>query len=72
MVYWLHDTHLTVLPEAIGHLTVLEPLQPLTERGQNDGTFRADVPAEWHLSMSLARSRQRAQASDWSPGGGGS
>ena len=24
------------------------------ERGQRDGTFRADVPAAWHLSMLLA------------------
>ena len=29
-------------------------LQPLIERGQADGTFRADVPAAWHLSMLMA------------------
>ena len=28
--------------------------QPLIERGQADGSFRADVPAAWHLSMLLA------------------
>jgi hypothetical protein len=29
-------------------------LQPLIERGQAAGLFRADVPAAWHLSMLLA------------------
>ena len=29
-------------------------LEPLIERGQADGSFRADVPAAWHLSMLLA------------------
>jgi hypothetical protein len=33
---------------------VLAVLQPLIERGQRDGSFRADVPAAWHLSMLLA------------------
>jgi TetR/AcrR family transcriptional regulator, mexCD-oprJ operon repressor len=33
---------------------VLATLQPLIERGQADGTFRADVPAAWHLSMLMA------------------
>ncbi len=33
------------------HSSVLATLQPLIERGQADGTFRADVPAAWHLSM---------------------
>src|SRR4051795_2857121 len=36
------------------HRPVLAVLQPLVERGQRDGTFRADVPAAWHLSMLLA------------------
>ena len=36
------------------HSPVLSSLQPLIERGQADGTFRADVPAAWHLSMLLA------------------
>jgi AcrR family transcriptional regulator len=34
--------------------SVLAGLQPLIERGQQDGSFRADVPAAWHLSMLLA------------------
>jgi AcrR family transcriptional regulator len=36
------------------HHSVLAALQPLIERGRRDGTFRADVPAAWHLSMLLA------------------
>ena len=36
------------------HHSVLTALQPLIERGQRDGDFRADVPAAWHLSMLLA------------------
>jgi AcrR family transcriptional regulator len=36
------------------HSAVLVALQPLIERGQADGTFRADVPAAWHLSMLMA------------------
>jgi AcrR family transcriptional regulator len=36
------------------HHGVLAALQPLIERGQRDGKFRADVPAAWHLSMLLA------------------
>jgi AcrR family transcriptional regulator len=36
------------------HHAVLAALQPLIERGQRDGSFRADVPAAWHLSMVLA------------------
>ena len=36
------------------HSSVLATLEPLIERGQADGTFRADVPAAWHLSMLLA------------------
>jgi AcrR family transcriptional regulator len=36
------------------HASVLEELQPLIERGQADGVFRADVPAAWHLSMLMA------------------
>jgi len=36
------------------HESVLASLEPLIERGQRDGTFRADVSAAWHLSMVLA------------------
>jgi len=36
------------------HASVLDMLEPLIERGQADGSFRADVPAAWHLSMLLA------------------
>lgn len=36
------------------HHTVLATLAPLIERGQDDGTFRSDVPPAWHLSMLLA------------------
>jgi len=36
------------------HGPALAALQPLIERGQTTGTFRADVPAAWHLSMILA------------------
>jgi TetR/AcrR family transcriptional regulator, mexCD-oprJ operon repressor len=36
------------------HHGVLAALQPLIERGQGDGSFSADVPAAWHLSMLLA------------------
>ena len=33
---------------------MLARLEPLIERGQADGSFRADVPAAWHLSMLMA------------------
>jgi AcrR family transcriptional regulator len=36
------------------HASVLATLEPLIQRGQADGTFRADVPAAWHLSMLMA------------------
>lgn len=36
------------------HRPVLALLQPLIERGQRTGAFRADLPAQWHLSMLLA------------------
>jgi AcrR family transcriptional regulator len=36
------------------HSSVLATLEPLIERGQADGAFRADVPAAWHLSMLMA------------------
>jgi TetR/AcrR family transcriptional regulator, mexCD-oprJ operon repressor len=36
------------------HSSVLASLEPLIERGQADGTLRADVPAAWHLSMLMA------------------
>ncbi len=36
------------------HHAVMATLEPLIERGQRDGTFRAGVPAAWHLSMLMA------------------
>jgi AcrR family transcriptional regulator len=36
------------------HRPVVAILLPLVERGQRDGSFRAEVPAVWHLSMLLA------------------
>src|SRR5829696_1685502 len=36
------------------HQPVLGVLAPLIERGRRDGSFRADVPAGWHLAMLLA------------------
>jgi hypothetical protein len=36
------------------HGPVLAALEPLIERGQRGGAFRADVPAAWHLSTMLA------------------
>src|SRR6185437_12788991 len=36
------------------HGPVLDALQTLIERGQADGSFRAGVPAAWHLSMLMA------------------
>ena len=36
------------------HGPVLAQLQPLIERGQRNGTFRADVTPAWHLAMILA------------------
>jgi TetR/AcrR family transcriptional repressor of mexCD-oprJ operon len=36
------------------HKAVLGQLHPLIERGQVEGSFRADVPVSWHLSMLLA------------------
>ncbi len=36
------------------HSSVLATLEPLIRRGQADGSFRADVPAAWHLSMLMA------------------
>jgi AcrR family transcriptional regulator len=36
------------------HAPVVTLLAPLIERGQADGSFRADVPARWHLTMILA------------------
>ncbi|MBA3261303.1 MAG: TetR/AcrR family transcriptional regulator [Thermoleophilaceae bacterium] len=47
----------TRLPEAElrhRHHSVLATLEPMIERGQRAGTFRADVPAAWHLSMLMA------------------
>jgi len=36
------------------HGPVLAQLQPLIERGQREGAFRADVSPAWHLAMILA------------------
>ena len=36
------------------HEPVLDLLGPLIERGQRDGTFRAEVPLRWHLTVILA------------------
>src|SRR3954465_6705218 len=36
------------------HGSVLGALEPLIERGQATGSFRADVPVAWHLSMVMA------------------
>ncbi len=36
------------------HGSVLGTLVPLIERGQADGSFRSDAPAEWHLAMIMA------------------
>ncbi|TML06370.1 MAG: TetR/AcrR family transcriptional regulator [Actinobacteria bacterium] len=36
------------------HAGVLDQLLPLVRRGQHSGAFRADVPADWHLSMLIA------------------
>src|SRR5215218_8207415 len=36
------------------HGPALAVLEPLIERGQRDGAFRADVPTAWHLSTILA------------------
>jgi AcrR family transcriptional regulator len=47
----------TQLPQAelrARHHAVMAILEPLIERGQQDGTFRSDVPPAWHLSMLLA------------------
>jgi AcrR family transcriptional regulator len=47
----------TQLPQAAlrrRHRPVLALLEPLIERGQRTGTFRSDVPPQWHLSVLLA------------------
>jgi AcrR family transcriptional regulator len=47
----------TQLPQAElrrRHGPVLALLQPLIQRGQRDGAFRPEVPAQWHLTMLLA------------------
>jgi len=36
------------------HEPVLAVLEPLIERGQRDGAFRANVPVAWHLATILA------------------
>jgi AcrR family transcriptional regulator len=33
------------------HLPMLDQLEPLIERGQRDGVFRAEVPVTWHLAV---------------------
>jgi AcrR family transcriptional regulator len=47
----------TQLPHAelhAKHASVLAALEPLVERGQADGQFRAGIPAAWHLAMLIA------------------
>jgi TetR/AcrR family transcriptional regulator, mexCD-oprJ operon repressor len=46
----------TQTPEELRHRhgSGLGRLLPLVERGQAEGAFRTDVPAEWHLSMVMA------------------
>lgn len=36
------------------HSSALAALEPLIDRGQKTGVFRADVPAAWHLATLLA------------------
>jgi AcrR family transcriptional regulator len=33
------------------HLPVLDQLEPLIKRGQDDGVFRPDLPISWHLAV---------------------
>jgi AcrR family transcriptional regulator len=33
------------------HLPVLDQLEPLIERGQQQGVFRSDLPVAWHLAV---------------------
>jgi AcrR family transcriptional regulator len=33
------------------HLPMLDQLEPLIERGQAEGVFRADLPVVWHLAV---------------------
>jgi AcrR family transcriptional regulator len=33
------------------HLPVLDQLEPLIERGQEQGAFRSDLPITWHLAV---------------------
>jgi AcrR family transcriptional regulator len=33
------------------HLPVLDQLEPLIERGQEQGVFRRDLPVSWHLAV---------------------
>jgi AcrR family transcriptional regulator len=46
----------TQAPEELRHRhgPVLDQLLPLIQRGQDDGVFRTDVTAAWHLSMVMA------------------
>lgn len=43
-------------PEELHHRhgSALAALEPLIERGQKTGAFRADVPASWHLATLMA------------------
>jgi AcrR family transcriptional regulator len=36
------------------HLPVLDQLQPLIERGQEQGAFRRELPVSWHLAVTRA------------------
>lgn len=33
------------------HVPMLDQIEPLIERGQNEGVFRSDLPAAWHLAV---------------------
>jgi hypothetical protein len=33
------------------HLPVLDQLEPLIERGRQEGVFRSDLPVAWHLAV---------------------
>jgi AcrR family transcriptional regulator len=44
------------------HAPLLDALEPLIVRGQDDGVFRADVPAGWHLAIIVATMHTASQA----------
>jgi hypothetical protein len=48
------NTQLPQVELRVRHHAVMAILEPLVERGQRDGTFRAGIAPAWHLSMLLA------------------